>query len=110
MIINGREYRIPELDFNMICDLEEVGVSILNLEDKPISSLRGFLAVVGKMPIERAGVEIQEHLINGGEIDTLVTEIIEAMVNSGFFQALLSPEETKELKQEMDQGEKTLKE
>lgn len=109
MVINGKEYKIPELDFNMICDLESVGVSILNLDQKPISSLRGFLSVIGKMPLEVAGQEIQEHLINGGNIDDVVTEIMIAMVDSGFFQALLSPEEKEDLKKDVQEMKETLK-
>lgn len=109
MKINGKTYKIPEMDFNMICDLEEAGVSILELDEKPISSLRGFLSVIGEMSLEEAGNEIQEHLMKDGSIDEIVTEVMLALVNSGFFQALLSPEEKKNMEKEVKEMKETLK-
>ena len=28
MIINNREYRLPELDFNAMCELEDMGIAL----------------------------------------------------------------------------------
>lgn len=110
MIINGKEYVIPEIDFNMICDLEDRGVSILQIEEKPISSLRAFLSVVGDIPVEQAGQEIQEHIIKGGEIEPVITEILESFIDSGFFRQLLSPEDREMIEKETENIENILNE
>lgn len=47
--------------------------------------------------------------MNGGNIDDIVTEIMIAMVDSGFFQALLSPEEREDLKKDVQEMKETLK-
>lgn len=87
MIINGKSYKLPELDFNAVCELEEMGVSLLDGNVKPLTMIRGFVALtIGDS--EQAGKEIEAHLINGGSLVDIMAEITEAIDNSGFFHAL----------------------
>lgn len=88
MKLNGKTYKIPELDFNKICQLEDMGVSITEMDGKVLSTVRGFIALSMDGDVERAGVELQEHLVAGGQLDELMEEINWAVENSGFFQAL----------------------
>jgi len=40
MIINGKEYKVKEIDFNTMCELEDNGVSITDM-DKNLLVLLG---------------------------------------------------------------------
>lgn len=85
--INGREYEVPQMDFNTVVELEENGVSLLSMsEDNPkiATMLRAFVAWIMNTSAKRAGQEIQEHLANGGNLIDLVSVLTEALENSGF--------------------------
>lgn len=85
--INGREYEVPQMDFNTVVELEENGVSLLAMsEDNPkiATMLRAFVAWIMNTSAKRAGQEIQEHLANGGNLIDLVSVLTEALENSGF--------------------------
>ena len=57
MIINGSKYTIPELDFNAMCMLEDMGVSLTEMDRKVLSTVRGFLALAMGGDHDRAGRE-----------------------------------------------------
>lgn len=88
MIINGKEYKVKEISFNTMCELEDNGVSITDMDKKPFSVIRGFLAVIMGVDNNTAGKELNEHIKNGGSIEELATEISKLVENSGFFQAM----------------------
>lgn len=86
--INGKEYKTVPFNFNVICDLEDLGVPIEKAGDKTISMLRAYFALCGKMSIEEAGIEISKHLQNGGDLDGLSDGVSAELDESDFFQAL----------------------
>lgn len=87
MTINGKTYKMPELNFNAICQLEDMGISLTDFDKKPMAAIRGFLALaIGDA--ETAGKELEAHIINGGDLSEIADEITKAVQNSGFFQAL----------------------
>lgn len=88
MIINGKTYTLPELDFNAICRLEDMNISITTLDKHMLSTVRGFAALAMGGDLERAGREIEEHMKKGGALDGILEEIVKAINDSGFFQAL----------------------
>lgn len=88
MIINGNTYHIPELDFNAMCKLEDMGVSLIGMDKKLLSTVRGFLALAMGGDMEKAGKEMEAHLIGGGSLDGFMSEINKAVQSSGFFRAL----------------------
>lgn len=103
MIINGKEYKIPEIDYNASCDLEEYGFSIMSgmNRHKLATSIRAFLALcIGNM--ELAGKELEEHLTDpecsGSTLEEIAQEISEAMEKSPFFQKLLAKQKALEAK------------
>lgn len=87
MKINGKNYKMPELNFNAMCNLEDMGVSITSLDKKPMATIRGFIALAIGDP-EKAGKELEEHIVNGGTLDDIISDITKAVSESGFFQAL----------------------
>ena len=62
MIINNREYRLPELDFNAMCELEDMGIALTDMDKKVLTTVRGFLALAMNGDFHRAGKELEAHL------------------------------------------------
>ena len=58
MTINGKFYREAELDFNTVCEMENMGVSIQNIDDNIMSAARAYAAICMRKPLRLAGAEI----------------------------------------------------
>lgn len=100
MTINGKEYRIPELDYNAICDLDErYGLNLLGDMDgiNPLRIARAFLALCLRSK-QAAGVELAEHMTSGGALEEMMEEVATAMRNSGFLSQLREKKEAEEKK------------
>ena len=95
MTINGKTYKPVDLDFNAICDLEDLGISLQDIQNKNLSLIRAFLMMSGNMTKEEAGAEIQAHLASGGNFESLAEPLGKAFEESGFFQALKASEDAK---------------
>lgn len=86
--INGKEYAIPEVDFDAVCELEEKGVDLLAADAKHPKlaiTLRGIVAWIMGVPEKVASREIMDHIQNGGNIIEILNAVTEAMQDSGFF-------------------------
>ena len=90
--INNKVITAKEFDLNMVCDLEEAGVS---LDDKKMkfSFIRAYLAMCANITTEKAGKELEEHVKNGGSLEDIANVIGEMIEESGFFRALSKDEE-----------------
>ena len=89
--INSKDYNIDKvIDFNGICELEELGLSLSDLKKTKMTSIRALLAYVGGIDTDTAGVEIMEHLKKGGSFEDF-TPLIDSLVESDFFQATRQP-------------------
>lgn len=89
VIINGNSYIVPELDFNAICDLEEQGINLLDMNTnnmKMASLIRGLAAWIMKVDQKTAANEIQGHIEAGGSISDIMEAISKAIDSSGFFR------------------------
>jgi len=86
--INGKTYKTPSLDFNTLCELENMGVSIADFGKKPMFAIRAFVSLAMNGDTEKAGNEIAEHLIKGGSLEDISNEFNKSLEESGFFQAL----------------------
>jgi len=87
--INGKEYQIPKVDFEAICELEENGVYLLNMDQKNpklATMIRGLVAWIMGVSSEEASQEIQSHIQNGGDLVGIMTSVTQAVQNSGFFR------------------------
>lgn len=89
VVINDQRYDIPEVNFDTICQLEENGVYLLNMDrrsPKVATMIRGLVAwIIGISP-EAASREIQEHIEKGGNIMDIMTQVTKALQESGFFK------------------------
>jgi len=95
--INNRRYEAKEFDFNLICDLQEMGVNILDMSSirkNPIPVIRTYVSLCMDADKDVAGEEIQAHIINGGGFEEVLGVITDMMEKSDFFQALNKTTET----------------
>ena len=91
--INGKRYNAKPFDFNVVCDLEENGVALTDMQKKPMSMARAYFALCYNGSSEDAGKEIQAHVIAGGNFNDIYKVMAEEMEESDFFQALKSEAE-----------------
>ena len=88
VIINDNRSQIPEVDFDAVCELEEMGVNLLaqNKEKPQIATIvRGFSAWIMGVDVQTASREIESHIANGGNILDILSKVTDAVKNSGFF-------------------------
>jgi len=88
--VNGVTYTAKEFSYNVICDLEDMGVSLSDFGTKPMSMVRAYFSICAGKDIEFVGKEIESHIIAGGNLEEIIQVISESMESSGFFQALQS--------------------
>ena len=86
---NGKQIKL-ELSYNATCEMEEIGVSMTDLEKKPLATIRAFIYVALKklnrgITVQQAGEELETYFSNGGSIEELSNAIQKAVENSGFF-------------------------
>lgn len=91
--INNRTYIAKEIDYNMICDFEDSGVSLGSIGDKSMSLIRAYIAACMGVSADAAGTEIGKFIMDGGDLSALTTVLADAMSESGFFRALSKTEE-----------------
>lgn len=89
--INGNKYDMPEIDFNAVCDLADIGVDILDMKKaskKPFATARAIVAWVIDTDTETAGMEIQKDLLSGGSLEKIFSAFMKEVENSSFFKQL----------------------
>lgn len=87
-IINEKEYKAKEFDFNLVCDLEDMGISLEQAERKPMSMARAYFALCAGKGRVFAGKEMEAHIVGGGSLDELMDAMSEEMERSDFFRSL----------------------
>ena len=86
--INGKKYTPKVFDFNLLCDMEDAGVTLESMTKKPMSAVRAYFTACYGGDAEGAGREIEQHIINGGEMTELMNAMSDAMSESDFFRSL----------------------
>lgn len=84
-VINGKEYRARAFDFNLLCDLEDMGISLQAAAGKPMSMVRAYFAICADMSREAAGKEMEEHIAKGESFEDIMKVIAAEMEKSDFF-------------------------
>lgn len=105
--VNGKSYKSKELDFNAMCDLEDMGVSMVDIKSKSMSLIRAYLAFCGNISAEEAGNEVMLHLKNGGKFDEIMEELKSAIENSDFFQILKERAEEEDAENQTEENKKS---
>ena len=94
--VNNKLYKAKEFDFNFLCDLEDQGLSLEDIERKPMSLIRTYVAFCGNLSKEQAGKEVEAHVMDGNDFSTIVEIMSKEMEDSGFFRALRKKTEAEE--------------
>lgn len=84
--INGVVYTAKEFDFNMVCDLEDMGIALDQANKKMLSTSRAYFAICAGITSDEAGLLLQAHVVNGGSFESLMEAMAKEMDNSGFFR------------------------
>lgn len=91
--VNGQEYVAKPFNFNTVCDLEDMGVSLQEAKSKPMAMIRAYFALCAGKGKEFAGSEMETHMINGGSFEEIANIMSEEMEKSDFFRTLSKTEE-----------------
>lgn len=105
-IVNGTEYKAKPFDFNLVCDLEDMGISLEEIGKKRMSAVRAYFAICAGKGKDFAGKELNAHYVNGGKFDNIAEAFNKEMESSDFFQALTKTTETEVTTNETTENEK----
>lgn len=103
--VNGKEYSAKPFTFNTVCDLEDMGVSMGDIQRKPMSMVRAYFAICSGRGAQFAGEEMEEHVISGGDFTKIMEIISEEMNASDFFRSLNKTAETEDAEGETEKTE-----
>lgn len=87
-LLNGNTYPIKDIGVNMLCDFEEMDISMADMQKKSMSFIRAYLSSCTGMDVTKTGRELELHLMNGGNLDGIMDAIKTAMEESDFFRAI----------------------
>ena len=91
--MNGVTYIAKPFDFDMVCELEDMGVTFERIDKMPMSLIRAYFAICADTDKAQAAALIQNHMINGGKLDDITEAMSKEMDSSDFFRALSKGEE-----------------
>ena len=89
-------YPTKEITFNTVCQFEDMGIPMSEIESKSIMFIRAYAAMCMGKEADQAGEEIEKHIMNGGSMEDLAEVLRQAVEESGFFQALSKRAETED--------------
>lgn len=87
--VNEKEYTARVFDFNLMCDMEDMGVPLQQAGEKNFKFIRSYFSLCAGISEEEAGKEIEAHVISGGDLDDISNAMSEEMDKSDFFRALM---------------------
>lgn len=105
--VNGKEYKARPFDFNLVCEMEDMGVALAEMGRKQFATTRAYFALCAGMNVVQAGKEMEAHAIAGGTFTAITDALSEEMEKSDFFRTLTkaAEEEVAENPDEAEQEE-----
>ena len=86
LTINGKSYKAAEFDVNFMCEMEDNGIQVEQIDKNMFKTLRLYVALsMGIDPVS-AGKAISEHIKNGGSLDEVSEVMAQMMDESDFFR------------------------
>lgn len=100
--INNKKYEVPELNFRHSKLMEQMGLPIEGMMSRRyiFTIASAFTAIVAKCEPEQADHLIEQHVMGGGNLESIFEAYAQAINDSAFFKELLHLDE---------QGEKNTK-
>ena len=92
--LNGKKYDVVPMTFNTVCELEERGIALEDFASKKLGFARAYLSIVTGLEVAEVGIEIENHIKNGGALIEIYEVIGEQIEESDFFRSLQKTTET----------------
>lgn len=92
--INGKNVKLPEIDFGVYAFMQDHGTSLDSSESfkkKPFPLMRNFVSVALHIDTDEADYLLNQHILAGGEFTPLLEEIGEAIESSDFLKKMSEP-------------------
>lgn len=105
--INGIEYKAKPFDFNLVCDLEDMGISLDNMAGRNTSLIRAYFVICSGLSKEKAGKEIEQQFIKYGELNEISEALNKEMEKSDFFRSLAERAEEANAEREETENQET---
>ena len=86
--INGKNYRVVPMNFETVCDREEMGIALDDYSTKQMAFMRAYIALCMGADKSYASQEIEQHILNDGKLDEIVETIQKEVEESDFFRKL----------------------
>lgn len=86
--VNGIEYKAKPFDFNLVCDLEDMGITMSSMAGRNTSLIRAYFCMCSGLSKEKAGKEIEQQFIKYGELNEISEALNKEMEASDFFRSL----------------------
>lgn len=87
--VNNKEYNAVPFDFNLICEFEDRGLSMTDIDSKPNLVAREYFAICANLSTMAAGKELEHHYLNGGNLAEITAVLATEMGKSDFFRKML---------------------
>jgi hypothetical protein len=94
--INGVDVTPAKVTFELVCDMEDLGISLEDWSKKELGLLRAYLAASLGVGKKEAGKMIGEHVAKGGLLSELNEAMWHEVAESDFFAGLRMARETAE--------------
>lgn len=105
----GRRIPAADADFNLVAYLEENNIPVTDIQKKPLSTAKVYVAFCLGSDPDYAGKLINDHIIDGGEITDIMNMISKKVEESGFFRALQARTTENIEQSESEESEKVTK-
>ena len=87
--LNAKTYEIEGFTFGTLCALEDMKTNIGDINRKPMVFLRDYIRIQTGLSKAEAEKEINDHIANGGSLESLMEVVSQSLEESGFFQRLV---------------------
>ena len=95
--INNKKYKVPQLGFGHFVQMEEMGFVVQDMlsKNQVFSTATAFTGVVTALDKQESENLIQQHILGGGKISTIMDAFNEAAMESDFFKKMMGLDDKK---------------
>lgn len=104
--VNGVEYKAKPFDFNLVCDLEDMGITMSNMAGRSTSLIRAYFGLCSGLGKEEAGKEVEQQFIKHGDLNDISEALNKEMESSDFFRSLTERAKTANAEGEETENQK----
>lgn len=87
-VLCGDTYNAIDFTINTVCDLEDLGINIENIDNVPFKTIRAYVSLCLGKSVKEAGELINKHVAEGGKLEDVYLSFQKAIEESDFFRAI----------------------